>query len=239
MVAEETAVAVATAAGGAAGSRARAMKAVVLANGDPGGSDEWGRERLKAAKLVVAADGGAGTALRWGRTPDVVVGDLDSVDAEVRAALEMAGVEVERFPREKDRTDTEIALRAAQRRGATSIELLGALGGARLDHALANILLLALPALRGVPVTLRDERHTVNILRGDERVALTGVPGDLVTLLPLTPKVGGVTTTGLRYALRDERLMRGATRGVSNEQTAKRAAVRIGWGTLLVVTHHP
>ena len=215
------------------------VRCVVLANGDPGGSDEWGRERLKAATLVVAADGGAATALRWGRAPDVVVGDLDSIGPEARSALDAAGVQVERFPREKDQTDTEIALLAAKRRGATSIELLGALGGERLDHALANVLLLTLPALRGVPVTLRDERHTVNVLRGDERLALTGVPGDLVTLLPLTPKVGGVTTTGLRYALREALLQRGVTRGVSNEQTAKRAAVRIGWGTLLVVTHHP
>src|SRR5688500_4860075 len=103
------------------------MKAVVLAHGDPGGSDEWGSERLKRAGLVVAADGGAATALRWGRMPDVVLEELDSVSVEVRRALEAAGVEVERFPREKDQTDTEIALQAAKQRGATSIDLLGAL----------------------------------------------------------------------------------------------------------------
>src|SRR5688500_9124378 len=213
------------------------MRCVVLADGADGGAGAWGRERVEGGKRGVAGGGGAGRALKWGRTPEVVVGDLDSVGEEVRRALEAAETELERFPREKDQTDTEIALLAAKRRGATSIELLGALGGERFDHALANVMLLALPALSGLPVTRRDERHDVRILRGEERLALTGVPGDVVTLLPLTPKVGGVTTTGLRYALRDAVLLRGVTRGVSNEQTAKRAAVRIGWGTLLVVTH--
>jgi thiamine pyrophosphokinase len=171
--------------------------------------------------------------------PDVVLGDLDSASAEVRGALEAAGAEVERFPREKDQTDTEIALLAAKRRGATQIELLGALGGARLDHALANVLLLALPSLRGVPVTLRDERHEVRLIRGGERLALAGTPGDLVTLLPLTRTVGGVTTTGLRYALQDGVLRMGSSRGVSNELTRKRATLSVGRGSLLVVTHHP
>ena len=215
------------------------MRCVVLAHGDPGGSDEWGRARLKEARLVVAADGGAGTALRWGRAPDVVVGDLDSVEAEVRQALEAAGVEVERFPREKDQTDTEIALLTAKRRGATSIELLGALGGARLDHALANVFLLALPALRGVPVTLRDEWHSVRLVRGGERQALSGNAGDLVTLLPLTRTVRGVTTSGLKYALRDGALRMGSSRGVSNELTGKSPTVSVGRGSLLVVTHQP
>ena len=215
------------------------MRCVVLANGDPGGSDEWGRERVKGAALVVAADGGAATALRWGRVPNVVVGDLDSVGQDVRRALEAAGTELERFPREKDQTDTEIALLTAQRRGATSIELLGALGGERFDHALANVLLLTLPVLRGVPMTLRDERHEVRLVRADERVTLTGAPGDVVTLLPVTRTVRGVTTSGLRYALRDGTLAMGSSRGVSNELTGKRASVRVGRGALLVVSHHP
>jgi thiamine pyrophosphokinase len=187
--------------------------------------------------LVVAADGGALTALRWGRTPDVVVGDLDSIGEAGEVQLERRRAAVERFAREKDQTDTELALLTAKRRGATSIEVLGALGGARLDHALANVYLLAHPALRTIPVALCDERHEVRLLRGPGRVTIDGKVGDVVTLLPISSMVSGITTSCVRYALRDGSLRLGSSRGVSNEVTGTRASVRAERGSLLVVVH--
>jgi thiamine pyrophosphokinase len=209
----------------------------VVLHGDPGGSPAWGTALLRTARLVVAADGASVTALTWGRTPDVVVGDLDSLGAAQRAALEAAGSAFEIYPRAKDQTDGEIALRAALARGARSIRIAGALGGARLDHALANVLLLTLPELQGLDVTLVDERHEVRLLRGPSSLSLAGAPGDIVTLLPLTQRASGITTRGLRYALRDGTLLGGRSRGVSNELTGKRASITLARGQLLVVLH--
>ena len=56
---------------------------------------------------------------------------------------------IERWPVEKDQSDLEIALRAALRRSPGPVTILGALGGPRLDHALAAVWLLALPAASG------------------------------------------------------------------------------------------
>ncbi|HEU5316490.1 MAG TPA: thiamine diphosphokinase [Chloroflexota bacterium] len=210
--------------------------AVVIAHGSAGDA-AWGRALVAGARLVVAADGGARTALRWGRAPDVVVGDLDSLDARARRALERAGCAFEVHPRDKDETDAELALLAAVRRGATSIAVAGALGGERLDHALANVLLLGLPALRGVPVALVDPRHEVRLLRGPESIALRGARGDYVSLLPLGGAARGITTAGLRYRLEHGTLAAGPARGVSNELVRRRATVTVGRGALLVVLH--
>jgi thiamine pyrophosphokinase len=212
------------------------VRVVVVANGTPG-EDAWVRSHLAAADLVVAADGGARTALALGRPPDLVVGDLDSLDPEARAALADAGCAFEVVPREKDETDFELALRAAVQRGATTIDVLGALGGARLDHALANVLALALPFLGHRRVALLDPHHEVRLLRGPGTLHLSGRPGDLISLLPLTVTADGIDTAGLKYPLADGTLLLGPTRGVSNELTSERATVRLRSGLLVIVQY--
>src|SRR5512135_479753 len=115
------------------------MRAVVMADGQP----DPGDKRVAAdADLLIAADGGARWLVDRGLTPQVLVGDMDSVDEATIARLVTGGTEVIRHPREKDASDTELALEEAVRRGATEIVLLGALGGGRVDHELANLLLL-------------------------------------------------------------------------------------------------
>src|SRR5579885_1808739 len=98
---------------------------------------------LARADLIIAADSGAATALQYGFTPAFVVGDLDSLDPQLTQQLRQSGSEVLQAPIEKDETDTELAVQLAIEKGATEITLLGALGGQRFDHAIANILLLA------------------------------------------------------------------------------------------------
>lgn len=212
------------------------MHVVVLAHGDTGGRP-WLRARLAAADLVIAADGGAQAACDAGRVPDTVVGDFDSLDPATRAGLESAGSELLQYPRDKDETDLELALSLAVERGATSIQVLGAFGGPRLDHALANVLLLTLPMLAGHAVTLVDPRHEARLLRGPQEIELAGAPGDVVTLLPLTATATGVDTVGLRYPLRNGTLELGRSRGVSNELRGDCGAVRLADGLLLVVLH--
>src|SRR5581483_5490047 len=84
---------------------------------------------LKAADLVIAADGGALPLVRAGRRPDIVIGDMDSLDQVTLAGLAEQGAELRRYPREKDETDLELALLHAAALGATAIDVLGALGG--------------------------------------------------------------------------------------------------------------
>jgi thiamine pyrophosphokinase len=220
------------------------MQAIVLADGDVAG-----RAELDAAwpgwahpdAIVVAADGGARHAAPLGLHIDLWVGDGDSLGDEGVVALQTAGVPVERSPVEKDASDTELAVVAALARGAEAVTLVGALGGPRLDHALANLGLLALPALGDRSTLLVSADARVRLLRapdaseGPGSAVLAGRAGDLVSLLPVGAVAVGVTTAGLRYALHDEVLSVGTTRGLSNVRTAPSATVTLRSGWILVV----
>jgi thiamine pyrophosphokinase len=205
---------------------------VVVTSGDLDATDAaW----LDGAELVVAADGGAASLDRLGRRPELLVGDLDSVDPGVVARLEATGTRVERHPIDKEASDTELAVEAARRAGATQIVLLGAMGGERLDHELANLLLLADPALAGIDIRAVRDGTVVRAVHAGRELALVGAAGGLVTLLPVGGDAVGVTTGGLRWALDAATLRIGRSRGLSNEVTRPPASVRISEGTLLVV----
>jgi thiamine pyrophosphokinase len=208
------------------------MRVVVVASGAIEPADEaW----LDSADLVIAADGGATSLDAMGRVPDRLIGDLDSTDAELVDRLRARGVTIERHPMDKDASDTELALEAAVASGATELILLGALGGQRLDHELANLLLLTDAAFADVDLRLVRGPTTVRVLHGGSERTLAGSPGGIVSLLPLATDAVGVTTTGLRWPLADATLRLGRSRGLSNEVVAEPASVRLGEGTLLVV----
>lgn len=210
------------------------MRALVVLDGDPLGSDAWLAGLARSADVVIAADGGASRLASAGRRPDLVVGDMDGLPAEAQRDLERAGATLERHPAEKDRTDGELALDAAVRRGADEIVVAGAFGGARLDHLAGNLMLLAAEDFAAIDVALVTERATFRSIVGPGILEVDGMPGDWVTLAALSETARGVATDGLRYPLRHEELVRGSTRGVSNELTGRRGSVEVGEGLLLV-----
>lgn len=187
--------------------------------------------------LVIAADGGALKAELIGLRPDVVVGDLDSLSPDTVDRLHAGGVEVQAHPRAKDESDLELAVREALARGATRLVILGALGGLRVEHTLANLLLLTLPELDACDVVLVDGPSSVRVIGGGgpDQLELVGHPGDYVSLLPLSGVVTGVKTSGLLFALDGNTLAQGPTRGLSNEMTGERATIATGDGRLAVV----
>jgi thiamine pyrophosphokinase len=194
-----------------------------------------------AIDAVVAADGGYLRALGLGRRPDVLVGDLDSLAPELAEAARVAGTRVRRYPTDKDESDTELALAEAVELGATRVTVLGAFGGPRLDHALANLWLLAHPLLGGLDLVLLDAGVRVRLVTapgpdgGPVRRPLPGRIGAIVSLLPFAGDVEGVATEGLRYPLADEPLRTGPARGLSNVRVADSAAVTLRTGRLLIV----
>lgn len=209
------------------------MRLTVVASGDLADGDE----RWLDDATVIAADGGAVSLDRLGRAPDRLVGDLDSIPDELQARLAASGVAIERHPADKEASDTELAIEAAIAAGATEIVLLGALGGPRIDHELANVLLLADPALAGRDVRIVHGPTTVRVLRDGGRLTLEGAAGDLVTLLPVGGDATGVGIDGVRWPLTGATLHVGRSRGLSNEVTDPPASVSLERGTLLVVEH--
>ncbi len=204
----------------------------MVAHGDVAATD---RDLAVGAETVVAADGGALALERWGIVPHLVVGDLDSLGRERAEALGRRGAKVVPYPVAKDESDLELALRYAVETGADDIVLLGIFGGARIDHGLANALLLADPAYRGLGVRAVQGETQVRALHGGDGVDLRGPVGTTVTLLPLRGDAKGVRTVGLRYPLAGDTLHFGRSRGLSNVVTALPASVSLEHGVLLVI----
>jgi thiamine pyrophosphokinase len=190
---------------------------------------------------VIAADSGWTRARAIGLEPDLLVGDLDSLDPAAVADVEADGVPIRRHPVAKDASDTELAVLEAAHRGATRITVLGALGGPRLDHALANVWLLAHPTLAALDLVLLDAGARVSVLVApdvDGRPVTRVLPGPvdaLISLFPLGGDADGITTHGLRYPLADEPLRTGPARGLSNVRASADAAVTLRRGRLLIV----
>ncbi len=220
------------------------MQAIVLADGDVAPrariDDAWPGWADPSA-LVVAVDGGARHAAGLGLRPTIWVGDGDSVEPADLERLAADGAEIRRVASAKDESDTELALLVALERGADDIVVLGALGGARIDHALANVGLLAHPLLAGRRAVLLDAGARVSFLRAPASDGsaverdLPGPIGGLVSLLPLGDGVEGVTTSGLQYPLTDEPLPAGPARGLSNVRREAAATVTVRRGLLLIV----
>lgn len=212
------------------------MRAIIIASGQMGKTDRAGawRQTMQDGDLIIGADGGAARALSWGLVPHLVLGDMDSLTDGERAKLEGLGCHFVVHPRAKDETDLELALTYAAEQGAKEIVILGALGG-RLDHTLANLLLLTLPDLEKLHVRIVGDDEEICLVRSGGTVALAGKPGDLVSLLPLGGDARGVMTSGLAWMLQGDTLYFGFSRGVSNEMTGKTARVEVERGYLLVV----
>ena len=204
---------------------------MVVGHGDVLPSD---RAVIEARDYVVAADGGALALERWKVLPHLIVGDMDSLgDAGVERFAKQ-GIPVAKFAVAKDESDLELSVAQAIEVGASEIVLLGALGGERLDHETANLLLLADPAYDRVRIEARRGALRVRAVRGGGTAPLGGPVGALVTLLPVNGDAEGVTTDGLRFPLHDETLRFGRARGLSNEVASLPATVTLRKGSLLI-----
>lgn len=209
--------------------------ALIVADGEV--PDRPAVERLLggAPALVIAADGGALKAEALGFPAQVVVGDADSLAPAQIEELRASGAEVVIHSAAKDESDTELALNEALNRGATRVVVIGAFGGKRLEHTLANILLLASERMAGRDICLADGTSTLRVMHDGETLEIVGEPTDYVSLLALTLQVSGVTTAGLRYALAKETLEQGPARGLSNELMNTRATIHVDEGRLAVI----
>jgi thiamine pyrophosphokinase len=212
------------------------MRAIIFANG---ALDRWPSEFeiSPANDLIIAADGGVHHCLAWNVRPHVVVGDMDSLGPDTLADLRSQGVEIKSYPPRKDETDLELALQEALGRKASEIIILGALGK-RWDMTLSNVLVLTASFLEGVKTRILDDRQEITCLRGNQKAAFNGRPGDVLSLSSLQDPAGGITLTGLEYPLKNATLPLGSTRGISNVFAGDSAEVEIRTGYLLVCIMH-
>lgn len=209
-----------------------ATRGIILLNGRIG---DYGFYRAFVrdghGDLVVAADGGANHAKAMMIVPDVIVGDMDSIDASTLTHFRKLRVKIVKYPTEKDETDAEIAFDYAMEHGADEVVFMGALGK-RPDHLIANLSLLAKAVEMGAVARIVEDGTEVHVV--DSVLSLDGAPGDTVSLIPFGGHVTGVTLTGFKYALSDGVLEMGSTLGMSNVLAVHLGTVVVESGLLAV-----
>lgn len=208
-----------------------ARPAVIFSGGNP--LPRSPRDLIAPDAFVVAADAGLHAARQLGIRVDLLVGDLDSAEPTSVSAAEAAGTVIEAHPADKDATDLELALLATSLRGLAPVRVIGGSSLDRIDHFLANALLLA--AERFAPLSLDWWVEDARVVVVRDTATLTGSEGDIVTILAVGGPVLGINTEGLRWRLAGGALEPGSTRGVSNLMTSTRAAVTVARGTALVI----
>lgn len=201
------------------------MRAVIIGGGN---LDNAGFCRTVISKddFVICADSGYDFAVAVGITPDIVIGDLDSVKSTD------INVEIIKYPVRKDATDGELAVDYALERGYTEIVMLGFIG-VRTDHTLTNISFLKKIKKFGAKGTILDCRNEIRLL--EDEIVLGGKKGDLVSIVPVTDTVCGVTTLNLEYPLNGENLYYGESRGVSNVMLGDSCTIKAEQGCALVI----
>ncbi len=206
------------------------MKAVILAGGDIAVTDAL-KNTCRDAELVVAADSGLRHAAALGVSPDIIVGDFDSVTREVLADYP----EVERLehPAEKDLLDLELALDYAKEKGAAHYLIVGGLGD-RFDQSLAAVFIAARWKRAGYGVSLQSGDRALYPLAGEDEVKLELPPGQHFSLLSLA-ETSAVSLEGAKYPLERYALPFGVGRGVSNEVAGVPLKVELHGGLALLI----
>ena len=174
--------------------------------------------------VCIAADGGLAHLEALEITPDVILGDFDSLGYVPQKA--------EVFPVEKDDTDAMLAVRRGLELGCDRFVFYGALEGPRLDHTVANFQTLQFLADRGARGVLVGKDTLVTVIKNDT-LELTAGEGT-VSVFCLGETAKGVTLRGLKYNLENGTLTPGFPLGVSNHLIGTPASITVTNGSLLI-----
>lgn len=204
-------------------------RAWIYAAGNPRVDDIAFYKRLKhkGEDLVICADGGYDVAQLIGVTPDVIIGDMDSIVARIPKSIQTIV-----HPKKKDKTDLQLCVDYAIEQGCDEIILLGAFGG-RIDHSLGAIIMLRYILEMGAEGMLLTKHSKVCLIK--DRAELSRGYCTNISLIPLTDKVEGVTTTGLLYPLENATLHQVDNLGISNEFFGSAATIEIKSGLLYII----
>ena len=191
------------------------------------------------ATRIIACDSGCDYLSGMNAVPALVIGDMDSITAGGLEFISVNNIPVEKYPVEKDWTDTEIALKKTERND--EVILVCPVTG-RIDHVLANLGLAVKYRAEGRKITVTDGVTACIPMAGEDRAECSVDSfegGAAVSLVPFSfdVPVTGVTTEGLYYPLDDATLNAGSSFSFSNHpvQDAKKISVSIKSGKLLLV----
>lgn len=195
------------------------MRGVIICGGNVG---EYIKGHIKLDDFVICADSGYDHAKKFGINADIVIGDMDSTKFSEMPEEKML------YPKRKDFTDSELAIMYAEEKGFESVLLFGMIG-TRMDHSLANINML--PRLKNAVII--DENN--EIYYAEDEFSLSGNKGDIISIIPYSQDLLGVTTMGLDYPLENGTIKRSTSLGVSNVMVDNTFRIKMEKGGAFII----
>lgn len=207
------------------------MRVIIFSNGQI--SDyNFVKNNISGKDIIICCDGGIRHTKNLEIVPNYILGDLDSAPVELIKFYENLNVPFKKFPSKKDETDTEMGIILAIELGALEINLYGCIG-TRFDHTLGNAHNLMIALKKGVIAKIIDEHNIIQII--DKDTTITGKKGQIISLIPMTTEVFGITTKNLEYPLNNETLKIGMSRGISNVMLEQTAEIQLKSGYLFLI----
>lgn len=183
--------------------------------------------------IIIAVDGGAKILLSLKITPEVLIGDFDSIDEKTMTFYRQSNCKIITYPSEKDMTDTDIAIAYATDKSCENIVIYGGIGS-RFDHTLANVFVLE--KYKNIArITIKNTNNSIELISSGKEYQYQKSQYTYISLIPLSDRIRNIQTSGLKYELTGEDLTRGDSLGISNEIIGNSARVKFEEGILLVV----
>lgn len=215
-------------------SKKSSKRAILVTNGtcsEPEYYRDFIMQNSSENSILIGIDGGSNILRDLGIVPNLILGDMDSISKENYNYFAEQDTEFLIFPKNKDKTDTQIAIEHAIENGFNEIYVINETGN-RLDHFISNIYMLV-KFYKQVDIKIVNNRNLIFL--SDSEFELEGHPGQYISLIPLNEKVTAASSEGLKFPIIDTVLIRGETTGVSNEFIEDTCFVKISSGTLIVI----
>lgn len=189
------------------------MKAVIVSGG-AAPSDNLLKEELKSSQILICADSGGNCLYKNKIVPEYLLGDFDSIDAKSLDFFRNTDCKIEKYPVNKNFTDTEIAFNKAVELKADEIVFLGSTGN-RIDHLFGNIGMLKKCLNHNIKGYIKDDNNSIEII--NKSTTIDGHKGETFSLYAYCDSVKGLSIIGAKYKLDEYDLILGDSRTVSNE----------------------
>lgn len=210
------------------------MKYLIVCGGEIDGDFAERLIMSSGFEVIIAADRGMDFLYEHKITPDIIVGDFDSVKNEALSYFKEKGMsDIHALNPEKDDTDSECALQIALDHGADHIIIIGATG-TRIDHVLGNISLLGKAMSEGKMAELLDTHNRIRMINNELEIEKNKQYGKYVSIIPVC-KNNKITLEGFKYPLKDYTFEGFNTLGISNEIVDDIAKITVNEGQYIVI----
>lgn len=208
------------------------MKTVLIVANGKRNSKKFTKELTKKADFIIGVDGGAGTLIQYGIDMNIAIGDFDSIDPGLFKKLRGKSIQIEKFPEDKDLSDTELAVRFAMKNNFDNFILNGMLGK-RTDHTLFNLSVLIYLLKKKKKASITEENEEIFIT--DNIINLNTNIGDIISIYPVTMKALILQAAGLKYSLKNRIIKKNSTLTLSNIAISNKISVEVKNGTVLIL----